>query len=790
MIENINPTDRLVFDLNMYQVDYNEQKIKSLRKEISEKYGVPLKNVEVNFNPITVKDDGSKISLASDIVNNIQDPKFQQKLFGEYIKMKDIKDANLDDIIKIDDVINAHVNFDAYSKYKSYKIKYAKWDNYLSYGKGNYFDFTKLKGLVLLNGEPENQCGKTTFAIDLLRFALFGKSPKCPTLDSVFNIYLEDETEAMVEVGIEIEGADYVIRRTITRPALKKRTARSKCKQKVEYFKTVNGSTELIENCEADSGTQTNNLIRETIGNVEDFNLVISATRKTLDNLLDMGQTDKGKLFSRWLGLLSIEEKEKLAKDEFKKLSKDLLSNRYNKASLETEITDMNSVISSNNNKIIELEDKLNKSNERINGFNKEKNDIQSRRKEIKAELVKIDITTIENKLLSLENEKLIKNNECSIAKNEYDTIKNSVFDEDIYRKALLDKQRYENSNAEIKGQIKIIRANNANIEALIAQKICPTCHQEIDVKAQSSVIEDNKKEEKRLISQGVMNKKMIDELSDSINDMETQRANVQRKSNLEFKLSAIEVQIKNIDMSISDYQRQKNEIETNKDNIRYNNEIDNKIRICDDSIRAENNVKEQLIREIQQYKSENNNYNTEIKNHKIVIDKLVEEEKIIRDWNLYQELLGKNGIVKLVLKNALPIINNEVKRLLDGLCDFDVVMSVSDNNQICIDLQREGKSIDLSTGASGFEGTIASLALRAALGNIAILPKCNGLVLDEILSGISAENMTNIMTLYHRMLNNYDFILHICHDTTLVDYHEQIVTVTKKDNVSVITMK
>ena len=790
MIENINPTDRLVFDLNMYQVDYNEQKIKSLRKEISEKYGVPLKNVEVNFNPITVKDDGSKISLASDIVNNIQDPKFQQKLFGEYIKMKDIKDANLDDIIKIDDVINAHVNFDAYSKYKSYKIKYAKWDNYLSYGKGNYFDFTKLNGLVLLNGEPENQCGKTTFAIDLLRFALFGKSPKCPTLDSVFNIYLEDETEAMVEVGIEIEGTDYVIRRTITRPALKKRTARSKCKQKVEYFKTVNGSTELIENCEADSGTQTNNLIRETIGNVEDFNLVISATRKTLDNLLDMGQTDKGKLFSRWLGLLSIEEKEKIAKDEFKKLSKDLLSNRYNKASLETEITDMNSVISSNNNKIIELEDKLNKSNERINGFNKEKNDIQSRRKEIKAELVKIDITTIENKLLSLENEKLIKNNECSIAKNEYDTIKNSVFDEGIYRKALLDKQRYENSNAEIKGQIKIIRANNANIEALIAQKICPTCHQEIDVKAQSSVIEDNKKEEKRLISQGVMNKKMIDELSESINDMETQRANVQRKSNLEFKLSAIEVQIKNIDMSISDYQRQKNEIETNKDNIRYNNEIDNKIRICDDSIRAENNVKEQLIREIQQYKSENNNYNTEIKNHKIVIDKLVEEEKIIRDWNLYQELLGKNGIVKLVLKNALPIINNEVKRLLDGLCDFDVVMSVSDNNQICIDLQREGKSIDLSTGASGFEGTIASLALRAALGNIAILPKCNGLVLDEILSGISAENMTNIMTLYHRMLNNYDFILHICHDTTLVDYHEQIVTVTKKDNVSVITMK
>lgn len=790
MIENINPTDRLVFDLNMYQIDYNEQKIKSLRKEISEKYGVPMKNVEVNFNPITVKDDGTKISLASDIVNNIQDPKFQQKLFGEYIEMKDIKDVNLDDIVKIDNVINAHVDFDAYARYKSYKIKYAKWDNYLSYGKGNYFDFTKLKGLVLLNGEPENQCGKTTFAIDLLRFALFGKSPKCPTLDSVFNIYLDNETEAMVEVGLEIEGIDYVIRRTITRPPLKKRTAKSKCKQKVEYFKKVNGSNELIENCEAESGTQTNNLIRETIGNVDDFNLVISATRKTLDNLLDMGQTDKGKLFSRWLGLLTIEEKEKIAKDEYKKLSKDLLSNRYNKGVLDNEINDMKSVINNNNGRIVELEDKLNKSNEKINELNEEKTKIQSNRKEIKEELIRIDITTIENKLLSLSNEKLIKNNEYSIAKDEYDKIKDSIFDETTYKKALTDKQQYENSNAEIKGQIKIIRANNANIEALIAQKICPTCHQEIDVTAQTSVIDNNKQEEKKLIAQGVSNKKMIDELSVSINNMEIQRANVQRKSNLEFKMSAIEVQIKNLDMNISEYNRQKNEIETNKDNIRYNNEIDNKIRICDDSIRVENGVKEQLIREIQQYKTENNNYEVEIKNHQIVIDKLVEEEKVIRNWTLYQELLGKNGIVKIVLKNALPIINNEVKRLLEGLCDFDVVLSVSDNNQICLDLLRDGKAIDLGTGASGFEGTISSLALRAALGNISIISKPNGLVLDEVLSGISAENVANIMTLYHRMLNNYDFILHICHDTTLVDYHESIVTVTKKDNVSVITMK
>ena len=101
--------------------------------------------------------------------------------------------------------------------------------------------------------------------------------------------------------------------------------------------------------------------------------------------------------------------------------------------------------------------------------------------------------------------------------------------------------------------------------------------------------------------------------------------------------------------------------------------------------------------------------------------------------------------------------------------------------------MYRDGQKMDLGTAASGFESTISSLALRCALGNVAVISRSNVLVLDEILSGISAENMENIFVLYKRVLKNYDFILHICHDTNLVDYHNHIVTVTKKNNVSVI---
>ena len=330
MIENINPTDKIIVDVSMYQIDMNPSKLQSLRREVANKYNVPLRNVIINQKPIMVDEEGKPISLTSDIITSIQDPKFQQNLFKEYIELKKIENVDMDMILDIDNRVNAFVDFDSYSKYKSYKFKYVKWKNFLSYGEDNYIDFTKLHGLVLLCGSPQNQSGKSSLARNLLRFALFGRSEKTPNLATVFNEYIPEATEMSVEVGIEIEGEDYVIRRTVTRPALSKRTAKSKCKQNVDYYKVVNNELELIENCEAESTQQTNNIIRDSIGSLEDFDLIVSATAKTLGDLFSMGQTDQGKLFSRWLGLLSLEEKETIAKDLYKKnIEPGLLSNKY-----------------------------------------------------------------------------------------------------------------------------------------------------------------------------------------------------------------------------------------------------------------------------------------------------------------------------------------------------------------------------------------------------------------------------------------------------------------------------
>ena len=44
-----------------------------------------------------------------------------------------------------------------------------------------------------------------------------------------------------------------------------------------------------------------------------------------------------------------------------------------------------------------------------------------------------------------------------------------------------------------------------------------------------------------------------------------------------------------------------------------------------------------------------------------------------MKHWKIYLALVGKNGISKMVLRETLPLINGELRRLLTDVCDFDV---------------------------------------------------------------------------------------------------------------------
>lgn len=801
MVEGIKPTDSIFVELNMNQFEFNEAKKEALRAKVAKKYSVPLKNVNVKFVPITMNENGERISLASDIINNVHRPEFQVDLEEKWIKASDYKDVDMEKIISIDKEVNAFVDFDAYSKYKQYRFKYVKWDNFLSYGSGNFFDFTKLHGLVLLNGDPENQCGKTTFAIDLLRFALFGKSNKVPVLERAFNAFLPKETKVMVEACIEIDGIDYVIRRTLERPALSKRTAKSKIKQNVEYFKLLNGEYEEIENCEGESNTATSGIIKEAVGSVEDFDLVISATSKTLTDLLEMGQTDKGKLFSKWLGLITIEEKYEQANKIWKTRSKSLFSNVYNKEAVSSEIKNIELCVDEDKKKIEAENSLIEEETKKISELEKKRDEAYRKRRPIDSGIEGLDVVTIENKIQMVNDEILQKNGLIASVDAEIAKMSGVVFSSDEYANAkeLLEEERkkifsFESKNGELRGKIISLREDNKRIQKLMEGNICPTCGHKIDIMEQSIFIDRNKEEEKKLTEEGISNKAQIEicnnnisALSSTILKMENDRDIVNERQRKVLYREAVVNSVNSLSLSLDSLYKQKNDIEKNRENILFNNNVENEINILNASITSENSVLVNMNKIVNELLGEIKYYSSEIEKRKEIIKKLDEEEVLIKHWNIYLEMMGKNGITKMVLRNALPILNNEISRLLDGVCDFQVKIEMDEKNNVGINLYKDNVIMDLGVCGSGFEGTVASLALRSALGNISTMSKPNFLCTDEVLGLVGNSNYDKLQELYNRIATNYDFIINITHNELIYDWHNQNITVKKTGNISTI---
>ena len=171
------------------------------------------------------------------------------------------------------------------------------------------------------------------------------------------------------------------------------------------------------------------------------------------------------------------------------------------------------------------------------------------------------------------------------------------------------------------------------------------------------------------------------------------------------------------------------------------------------------------------------------------IIEAIEKEEVLVQSWGHYLQLIGKNGISKMVLRNTLPIINGEMKRLLNGVCDFDVEVVIDDKNDVAFNLIRDNVVSKLSSG-SGFEQTAASLALRVVLGNMSTLSRPSFILLDEVLGGVAKENYDNIKKLYDRILKDYSFVFQITHLDDIVDWHDKVVTAKKENNISTISLE
>ena len=775
---------------NVSPYDYSKDKEKSVIAKFSKKYNLPKERIKVIPEFLMVDENGEKMSLNTDIIQNIQDPQFQLKLFESYIKNKKIDNYDFELIKKIDAEINSCIDYKVYDKYRRYSIKWVKWNNFLSYGSDNYFDFTNIHGLTSLSGE--NQSGKTTLSIDLIHFLLFGKTEKVATQDKIFNKHLPKETNVTVEGCITIDGIDYIIKRTLTRPSLDRRSDKSKTTQRVEYYKVAGDSMQEleeydIENQQEENGIQTNKAIKEAIGIESDFDLIMSVTESTLDDLVNKKEADRGRLLSRWIGLLPIEEKDKLARERFNTSVKPmLLSNRFNEETMLQEV-DSFEIQKKTLTKEIEKLTKENKSlDKEIEGLEKTKETLLSSKSTVDDSVLKIDITTLKKKIEdSIFNGKKKKEDIKEIDKelNEIGNVDFSIEEYDTLQAEL----------TKLTSEISVMRERYRNIEHNIqhlkSSEVCPTCGRKLDNVDNSKKIDEFKKELDKISREGKEKGALKENLALKIEKLKTNREKYNKKSNLTVKKAALEVNVEKLRNEYQEYNTLKKEYDKNSEAIDKNNSIDIQIRNNDVFIRDKRNTKETNATIIARHETDIKNYNRQIEDRREVIKKLQEEEKLVRNWKIYLELVGKDGISKMVLRKTLPIINAKLSKLLSDVCDFDVEVAINQKNDVMFYLIKDGIYSDLSSG-SGFELTASGIALRAVLSELSTIPKASICTLDEVFGRVSKNNYDNMKSLLDKVSKQYDALFLISHSSEVYDWCDCHVSVVKENNISKVVLK
>ena len=156
---DIKSKSRINVHWNVSPYDYSKDKEKTIIAKFSKKYNLSKDRIKIIPEFLMIDEKGEKISLNNDVIQNIQDPQFQLKLFETYLRNNKIENYDFNLIKKIDAEINGKIDYKIYDKYRRYSVKWIRWDNFLSYGTSNYIDFTSIHGLTSLNGE--NQSGKT-----------------------------------------------------------------------------------------------------------------------------------------------------------------------------------------------------------------------------------------------------------------------------------------------------------------------------------------------------------------------------------------------------------------------------------------------------------------------------------------------------------------------------------------------------------------------------------------------------------------------------------------------------
>ena len=749
--------------------NFTQDKIKSVKHYFSKKYNT------TNVNVLTkAKVTNTEEVQSIDVSMNITDTNYQLGLIKQYLETKGYND-HLDSVLSINRMVENKIaeKQEETAQFKKWYIKNIEFSNFLSYGENQRLDFEKLNGIVVVESDPPNFGGKTVLCVDLLMFLFFNETTKTTKAEEIFNRF-SDKNKVHVKGEVQIDGEDYIIVRTIERKLSKK--GEWNVKTELDFFKKLSDGS--LQNFTGEQRRETEAFIKSSIGTKEDFLMTILTTASNLEELLEAKPTARGQVLSRFMGLEFLKTKEEIAKEIYSDFSKSKMSNIYSSQQLKDDIETHENSIKNNLEQIEESKKELlNVEDAILKGKTYRDDMLKKKHTNIDHEISLLNPTKTQEEINTIDFEK-----KGLISKiNELKVVEPSQF-------------YYEDTHDKVKEEINELYKEIVKIDTEIASINKLKSSVEGGIKCEHCGIE--------LMNAAITNAK-IAELDGFIMQKQTNEAAmtvlsrteegfVQLKKEFdEYEKNKLikekyEVSIESCDLKITGLKDKIKRWEEIQDKIQENQKIDSMLIKADvrlDELDLQKNKINTLI--------SNNEFTIKsleekIENNKKTIVKIQEEEEKEKIYKIYLELFGKNGISKMIMKTMMPLINSELQRLMEDSSYFKLEIRISDKNEVEFVMIDNGTGIEkLMVSGSGYERSIAALALRSVLSKICSLPKPNVIVFDEIFGKISNDNLEMVAEFFIKIKEYFDKIFVITHSPLVSQWADCVVKIKKENNVS-----
>ena len=755
--------------------NFTSEKINRVKSYFQKKYN--SKHVQIVTKVVSNVEQTKLKSL--DIAENISDSEYQKTLMKDFIDENGI-DVKWDSINRLDNKVNEELLNRNGSKvrYNKWYVKKIEFSNFLSYGQDNVIDFTDLPGITVVESTPKNFGGKSTATVDLLMFLFFNETTKTKTNIEIFNRFTDVDT-VYVKGYVNIDGDDYIIERKSVRK--KTKSGDYNVTNSLEFNKMNPDGT--IENLNGEQRRETEEFITSAIGNKEDFLSTILTTGYNLEELIESKPTARGQILTKFLGLETLKQKEEICKNIQSEWSKKLISNQYNIVQLETDIETFTEQITDSENQIVKQEGELKTNETNLKELEAKKEDaLRRRNNDIDQELIRTNPDQLRRDIETLNNAKTSSVNAGKLV--EVKEPSQYYLEED-----------HEKIKSEVNGIIVEGRVNGDAIrrqETLVVQlekgSICPTCNRPLDqvdhtdeinkIKEEIEKLKGIQKDNENKLTEANEREKVFSNLKREYDEYEKNKL---KKARYELEAEQKQTEIDRIQVKLDNYDRNKQKLD---ENVKIDSEIlalKTQIETATANIRVINTSIERL-------KSNIILLNDKIKTSQELIKKIKIENETQTIFKIYLTIFGKNGISKVILKNMVPLINQELYRLLVDSCYFILELNVTEKNEVdFIMIDTETRVVKPLNSGSGYERTISSLALRSVLTKISSLPKPNIVVMDEVFGKIADENLEMVGEFFKKIKVYFDHIFVISHNSLIRNWSDNLVMVKKEENVSSI---